>query len=87
MPLVSRVNRELWVSPLAHQMVGQGGPRIRIGGVEVTDDGVDRLVLRDGQGNGRTEVGRGFVHIRHGDREVAFHRRVELVLSLGTLME
>ena len=33
----------------AHQLVGQGRPGIRVGRVEFTYDGADRLVLGDGE--------------------------------------
>ena len=41
----------------SQERIGQYGSGIRIGGVELADDRPDRLVLRNGQGSGRVQIG------------------------------
>ena len=54
-----RIHREegVAVARTTHQVVGQSRPGIRIGCIEFTYDGPDRLVLGEGEGSGGGEVG------------------------------
>ena len=74
----------------ADEVVSQGRPGIRIGRVEVTDDGADGLVLGDGEGCGGVEVGGGRVgrsfvdvvnadlHLKRADPDSISHKKFEL---------
>ncbi len=65
----NRIEREEGIVSIpgtAHQVIGQGGVGIRIGGIEFTNHRADWLVLGEGEWSGGIEVGGGVVGLFQG---------------------